>query len=209
MKKLQKFLLVILVICQIEGLCQVSSTPNYEELLFITSPRSFFVSGENVHLSAFSLNKKTLKKSSVSKVGYLVVLNEEREVVHQSKFELRNGRGAIKLFVKSDYPTGHYYVLGFTSLMKNQPIEDFYYKEISVINPFIPYKNPEEELPNLFPDVSNESNSSIQVEIEKGTYNIREKVDFSIKTEINTDLSINVFQLDSFNEPIRSLSIFV
>jgi len=112
----------------------------YQEVLNVSFNDNFYISGETIKLAFFCLSKVEKAPSSISKVAYVTLLDEEKNIVHQSKTKLSEGRGASEIFVKSSYPTGNYYLIAHTALMRNQKTSDLFVKEISIVNPFTPIK---------------------------------------------------------------------
>ena len=179
---------------------------SYEELLITTLSNDYFVSGETVYFSLFCLEKENQQFSKVSSIAYVTLLNEKKQVVENIKVKLSNGRGNGEFFVKSQYPTGNYYIFAHTALMLNQPTSDIQGSKLAIVNPFMGYKNPQQpetietNRSETFPKTSEkEEKGVIEISNIETSYKVRSRVKFDIRTESKSYLSVTVRLLDSLS----------
>ncbi len=132
---------------------QISSyhKENFRELVFVTTNTRFLVSGETLYFSIHCLNKATYLPSGLSQLVYVVLLDEGKQVVMKSKISLNNGRGYGDFFIPSSLSSGNYYLVAYTSLIRNQELKDIFQMELRVVNPFTPVQildgpNPREDV---------------------------------------------------------------
>lgn len=109
---------------------------NYEEKLFIHTDRDIYISGEKVWLKAYKINGLTGFPSDMSKVVYVELLDSLNNPVTQIKIWVTGSSGSSVIKLSDTLSTGNYLIRGYTKWMLNYSEDLFFYKTISVINPF-------------------------------------------------------------------------
>ena len=192
--------LLWLVLWMLSLLGTASGNTSYEELTFLSTENDLYISGETIFISAFCLNKQSLAPSSVSSIGYVVLLNEAKEVVHETKLPLSDGRGSGEVFVKSNFPTGHYYLLIYTSLMRNQPSSDIYYKELTIVNPFVSYENPRSATTPELVRKAEHTKGEIKIEMKNAVLQTRSQSSIQIVSPKSLSLLVTIQKKDSLSD---------
>lgn len=128
---------VVLTVATNQSLAQ-DELKNKKEEVYLHINSAELVVGETLLFSAFVRSSLTGKVSSLSRILYVELLDENGKSVWQSKILLENGRGAGDLFLSSLLSTGNYHLVAYTQWMKN--FNDFYKQEIIIYNPFEYYK---------------------------------------------------------------------
>jgi hypothetical protein len=106
------------------------------EELYVVTDRDIYISGENVCLKVFSLNRLTHKPSDLSKVVYISLLDHSANPVVQVKIGLNGSSGSGKFTLPDTLRTGSYFIGSCTHWMQNYSPDFYSYKKISVVNPF-------------------------------------------------------------------------
>ena len=109
---------------------------NFKEELFVRTDRDIYIIGEEVNLKIYRLNGLTEDPSGVSKVVYLELLDKNNFPLRQIKVKTDNVSGFSSFVLPENISSGNYIIRAYTSWMRNFTSDRFFYKTISVINPF-------------------------------------------------------------------------
>ena len=184
------------------------SIGNFKEVLFVRTDRDIYISGEQVWFKVYTLNGLTNAPCNISKVVYLELLDKNNFPLRQLKVKTDNNSGSSSFILPENISSGNYIIRAYTSWMKNFSTDQFFYKTVSVINPFesidhlkLPSDirnsdttfsvgagqshailSPDESKPVARKSVSNESKKQINYKITliKPEYSSREKVKMEI-----------------------------
>ncbi|TLF44474.1 hypothetical protein [Maribacter aurantiacus] len=160
--------------------------PQEKTYLDHTGPVVF--SGEYLNYAFYCFNVQSNKLSEISKIGYVSLINESKEMVFEHKLNIENGLAHGDFFLTTNIPTGKYKLLAYTNWMKNGGLQQLYKDDIIIINPYI--SNPsfssifsnDKKLNNSKNDLIYKLDSSvISLKLPKESYGPREKVTLSIK----------------------------
>jgi hypothetical protein len=222
MKKNNNFILNILFtlfIIVINGnvLCQSSVSDNdtikilnYQEKLSVQTDRDIYITGEQVWVKVIEMNRLPGTPSDFSKVVYLELLDKSNNPVNQIKVWMTGTSGFTGFRLSDTLSSGNYLIRAYTKWMTNYKEDLFFYKTLTVINPF---KNIDRLIipsGKLNADASNSMQNEIQrtdklktdeisnqINIkavpEKEAYMARENVKINISV---TDLSGNPVETD-------------
>jgi hypothetical protein len=108
-----------------------------QEKIYVHTDRSFYLTGETLWFKVYSVDGSFHKPLDVSKVAYLEILNSTNEPVIQGKIELSEGSGDGSFFLPASLTSGHYTLRAYTMWMNNVGPDYYFYKKITVVNPFI------------------------------------------------------------------------
>jgi len=106
------------------------------EEIYIHSDRDDYISGENMWFNIYLIDRKSLRPSSVSKIAYFELLNQENRPIIQKKLLLHNGVGPGEITLPDTLSTGSYTIRAYTSWMKNFLPYNCFIKEIDIYNAF-------------------------------------------------------------------------
>lgn len=141
-KKTGIIILLLLIICP-HGFSQASANKdtgteimNYREDVYIRTDRDIYIAGERVWLKAYDLNGMTKSPSDLSKVIYIELLDQNNFPLKQLKVKIDNHSGSSGFILPDNMSSGNYLIRAYTSWMKNFSADQFFYKAISIINPF-------------------------------------------------------------------------
>ncbi|MDF4221155.1 hypothetical protein [Maribacter huludaoensis] len=192
-----------------------------EETVHIHTNTSLCFAGEYLYYKFYCVLSESLLHSTLSKVGYVDLINEEKEIIFQHKLTLTEGTGFSEFFIPADLPSGNYKLIGYTNWMRNFGPVTFYKQDITILNPYLGDQNvflKDDQIKdtlNIFNSTSNKKNKPnniINLKIDKNVYKQREKVNLEVTAIPGTKLagtySISVRRittLDNGIDTIRSL----
>ena len=205
----------------------ISPKGNPDEELFIVTDRDIYISGEDVYLKVYCLNRQTREPSGLSRVAYVTLLDKTSTPVVRVKIWLIGRSGSGKLTLPDTLRTGNYIINACTHLMQNFSPEMFAARIISAINPL-----PNTELNEIHPQGSKsadavnnvteaggqpesmetaDSMAGCKIQTDKATYQPREKVRITVSAFSNdgkplvSDIALSVtraFTHDGMNRSI-------
>ena len=115
----------------------ISVTGSPDEELYIVPDRNVYISGEDLYLKIYCLDRQTHKPSGLSRVAYVSLLDRTSNPVVRVKIWLNGQSGSGKFAIPDTLRTGNYIISACTHLMQNFSPDLFSARKISVINPFL------------------------------------------------------------------------
>ncbi len=115
-------------------LLNLKKLPQEKVYLHHTGPVVF--AGEYVNYAFYNFNAKNSRSSNISFIGYVALVNEQKEYVLEQKIRLVKGTGQGDFFINTDVPSGNYKLLAYTQWMKNNGLKQVYKDDIVIINPY-------------------------------------------------------------------------
>ncbi len=106
------------------------------EKVYVSINSSLLLTGEYLFYKVYNLNDKTKQPSEISKIAYVELISEDREVIFNHKIRLVKSQGQGDFFVPTTVPSGNYKLIGYTRWMKNGSLDLFFQEDISIINPY-------------------------------------------------------------------------
>lgn len=107
-----------------------------QEKVFIHYNTTVLFAGEYLYYRLYCLNTKTGLFSNMSKVAYVELIDEKKQVIFKHKVILGNGLGQGDFFLPVSVPSGNYKLLGYTQWMLNAKSNIFFEGDISILNPY-------------------------------------------------------------------------
>lgn len=108
-----------------------------QENIFVHYNSSFLLSGEKLLYSVYCLNKETNKLSSLSKIAYVEIIDEDLNKQFKHKIKLSKGIGQGDFSIPTSLKTGSYKIIAYTNWMRNVKKVNFFEGDIFILNPFI------------------------------------------------------------------------
>lgn len=110
------------------------------EKLFLHTDKNFYTAGEVLWFKAYVVDGIFHKPLPASKVAYIELLDKNNLPVSRAKIALneKGGNGSIQLSFNLN--SGYYRIRAYTNWMKNQGSNQFFEKNIAIVNPL---KTPE------------------------------------------------------------------
>ena len=107
-----------------------------QEKVYINHTGPVVFSGEYLYYAFQCFNAQNSRPSSVSKVGYVALVNTDGEYVLEQKIKLVRGLGQGDFFVSTEVASGNYKLLGYTQWMKNNGLSQVFQDNLVIINPY-------------------------------------------------------------------------
>ncbi|WP_431159202.1 hypothetical protein [Winogradskyella poriferorum] len=201
---MRRFKLNIAIIClllfQIEiGFSQdgyvsdLNSESVSTESIYIHSNTSMLFAGEYLYYSLYCFNTETKNLSDLSKMAYVELISSSGVRVFRHKIRLERGRGYSDFFLPVEVETGNYKLIAYTNWMQNSDLNQFGISNINIINPYKAVKAQNQRNETVSKDsllmtnvVLEKDSDNNLIQLEKPSYDTRERVKISINT---SDLS--------------------
>jgi len=161
-----------------------------QEKVYIDHTGPIIFAGEYLYYALYCFNAQTNKRTSISRLAYVALVNEEKEYVFEHKLRMSKGLGQGDFFISADVPSGTYKLLGYTQWMKNNGVSQVFKDDIVIVNPYLAdqskllssknTENNDKKKPEI--EVFRKVDSStISFFVDKTKYRKREKVILSLK----------------------------
>ena len=118
----------------ISGSLNLSLARNLREKIFVHLDRTFYIRGETMWFSLWTVNGANNKPMDLSKVSYVEVLDEQSQPVLKAKIPLKDGHGEGSIDIPSTIISGNFTFRAYTAYMKNFDPTLFYQQKITIIN---------------------------------------------------------------------------
>src|SRR6056297_136033 len=115
-------------------LLKLKELPQEKAFVDHTGPMVF--SGEYLYYAFSCFNTQNNKLSTISKIGYVALVNESKDYIFEQKIKLEKGTASGDFFVHTGIPSGIYKLLGYTQWMKNSGVTQVYKDDIIILNPY-------------------------------------------------------------------------
>jgi hypothetical protein len=162
-----------------------------QEKIYVHTNSNFFLTGEQILYKIYCLNKASASLSTLSKIGYIELIDSNNKSIYKQKVNLNNGEGNGDLFLNSSLKSGTYKLISYTQWMRNT--QTFFEETIFIINPFSEKIMLSDSLKkNDFNPIITKNSNVININIDKKEYAKREKVVVDFQGLISKNLSISV-----------------
>ncbi|WP_034259028.1 hypothetical protein [Aequorivita capsosiphonis] len=167
----------------------VSPVPNEAAYLDVNS--SLFFVGEYLYYKIYVKNTATNQLTSLSKIGYVELIQEDGKTVFKQQLVLENGISQGDFFIPTDVVSGNYKIVGYTQNMLVKSDENFFQQDIGIINPYRGDQTAISELKTEDSDtltiknISEETSKDYDftIHLDKNKYSNRSAVNLSLSTE--------------------------
>ena len=227
MKKYLVILLMFSAYNEVDGqvLSHITDKNTYEiipaEKVYLHYNTSLLFSGDYLYFKMYCLEEPTLQLSKLSKIGYVILINEKMERIFSQKIYLENGEGSGDFFIDTNVPSGKYKLISYTNWMQNNTGNNYFQADICIINPFqenqsvfISKRSGEKSgLNEIKQPESQSENDILALKSDKKVYKKREKVTVEISSFEDTlgfgKYSLSVRKILPIKTPLRSPSSVV
>ncbi len=126
---------------------------NANELVYLQSDCEVYSPGDTLWFKAYVRNKASLEASGLSQVFYTAISNRKGVFLNEEKNLITDGQSAGYLVIDKNIEDGVYYLVGYSSWMKNFDPDNVFLRKILVLdkiengNRLVPYFNKEAYLP--------------------------------------------------------------
>jgi hypothetical protein len=166
-----------------------------QEKLYVHTDKNSYLTGEICWFRIYCVDASYNRPSSVSKIGYVEILDKNNRPVLQQKVSLKPGEADGSLVIPITISTGTYKFRAYTNWMKNFGPDYFFEKAIRIINPL-----------NLRPDssIAKVKHYDIQFFPEGGNLvqNIQSKLAFRVTDSYGQGLDFEGILLDKAGDSI-------
>ncbi len=176
-----------------------------KENVYISINSNVALTGERLYFSLICV-KNNNTYSDLSKIAYVELINDSKEVVKRQKLSLNDGKSQSFFFIPSDFKTGNYKIVGYTNWMLDSNDIELNAINISIINTYQPLQLKEKQFPNVSKDLTNniiDEKTKLSF-LNKKTYSKRELVKLSmdnlIKLNPSSNYSLKVYKKDSLTD---------
>ncbi|MFO7743943.1 MAG: hypothetical protein R6V36_01005 [Psychroflexus sp.] len=178
-----------------------------KEQVYIHVNTTLLLSGEKLLYKFYCVNSGSNKLSNLSEIGWVTLVNSDREEVFQHKLDLDNGQAYSDFFIPSDLPSGAYKILGYTSWMLNAK-GNYFEQDIHILNPYQKSNKGlilNDSIEATIQKVKTQTSNEFSLDLNKNSFSKREEVILSIdnNNEVRGDFSISVRRIDDFDKPKR------
>lgn len=189
---------------QTEPLNKISDSFNkyqdqvFQEKLFIHTDRSLYITGENLFFKIYLVDGKSHKSVNLSKIAYLELVDFDSAAKVQTKVALDIYGGDGSIYLPASLNSGKYILRAYTRWMRNFDSSFYFYKTITILNPFKP----------LSTDKSGDNSHDIQFFPEGGNLvqKIKSKVGFRVVDNKGKGISFDGILIDVNNDTILHFS---
>ncbi|MGD0583651.1 MAG: hypothetical protein ABR974_12005 [Bacteroidales bacterium] len=109
---------------------------NFKEEIYVRTDRDIYITGEQIWMKIYKLNRMNSSPANESKIIYLEMLDNLGNIVRQMKVSVDGFSGAASMRIADTLRTGNYLIRAYTNWMQNYSEDLFFYKYVSIINPF-------------------------------------------------------------------------
>ena len=191
--------------------------PNQEQVYVHANSNLVFV-GEYLYYTIYCLKDNTGELSDVSKIAYLKLINQDKEVVLNHKIKLTEGIGDSNFFIPSSIPSGNYKLIAYTQWMLNNGRNYFYSEDVTILNPYTSdqavFRNESKVDSVYFRSKSDKQASKafsgmapLQLELDNSSYAPRETISVTIASRSFEGLgnfSISVRKVDELETKVKA-----
>jgi len=155
-----------------------------QEKIVVSPNTALFFTGESMYYKVYCFNTKTNQYSNNSKIAYVELVGSNG-VVFKQKVKLNKGVGMSDFFIPATVKSGNYKLIGFTQWMKNGTKNNFFQKDIVVLNPYETNANVDEagSISENFKNLSQQTTNKkevISLVTNAQTYKTRSKVKLDV-----------------------------
>lgn len=202
---MKKFIYLIIAVFTFNtiALSQENSFP--AESIYIHTNSETFISGESLLYKVYCFENSNNNLSKISKIAYVELFNNQGVSLVRNKIELIDGIGNNEIFISTNFETGKYKLVGYTSWMQNNSTNKYFETEITIINPFKPFQNKEDRksFNKIVKFNKNDTNDDLLLSLNKKTFSSREKISLLIESKklknAPNNFLISVRKIDSLN----------
>lgn len=170
-----------------------------QEQIVLQTNTDFYLSGESILYKTICLNKKNKETTTLSKIAYVELINNENNSVLRHKQVINNGISYNDFFIPTNIETGSYKIIAYTKLTQSN--NEYASKDIFILNPYLqlPEKHKENNIKLIegLSNITEEKKNIAKIEPNKKDFNKREKVTFNVNETIKGNFLINVMKIDS------------
>lgn len=169
-----------------------TTIPN--ERIYVHTNTTLLFPGDYLYYKCYVQRLDTKNLSDLSKIVYVELINEEKEMIFHHKLFLEKGLAYGDFFINQSLPSGNYKLIAYTNWMKNIGASVFFQQDISIINPYTNDQkgimksdsNKDTITAHISEQINKSSNQgNIKLRISDTNYSPRSKATLSVETLID------------------------
>lgn len=134
-------LLTFLVFGYFQGKTQVNKTIEKQakllkEQIHVFTDRDIYSVDEYIRFSAVNHSNSALRNADWSNVLYLELVTHDGSSRVQRKYNFSADGASGVMYIPRDVESGNYYLRAYTRWMRNYPAGQYFYKLVTIVNPF-------------------------------------------------------------------------
>ncbi|QED37981.1 hypothetical protein FK178_09690 [Antarcticibacterium arcticum] len=188
----------------------VMEMPIDHEEVFVHYNTGFLIPGETLYYKFYCRNSRTKQLSTLSKVGYLELVDAEKNIIFKHKIALNDGHGQGDFFVPTSIASGNYKLIAYTRRMIVGPKEIFFEGNLSIVNPF---QNEQQDLfSSSFSALKNTEANNLPTPSEQKSTHVAGRLEIQLENRLfekrsNVNLVINHNSRNLTSTGVFSLSV--
>lgn len=141
--------------------------------------------GEYLYYKMFTLSNGNL--SNNSKIAYVELLDENNTTIVKHILNIKNSTASQRIFIPTELKTGHYKLIAYTNLSKNNSENNYYSKNIYIVNAF--------------------SNSTQEIKNNESLVQIKKRESFNLQNQNSNEITISTSKQNYTNRDLVTLNI--
>jgi hypothetical protein len=152
------------------------------EKIYFHTDKPYYYPGEIIWMKGYMNYSQPALSDSLSKVLYVELINEAKEVVLTKTLKIDSGLAATEFLLSPALPAGNYLLRSYTNWMRNFGEQCFFLKPISVLNL--------NEKPGADVLFSPQTDSTVQILSDKESYGPHGKIQLTIHVRDENNLPV-------------------
>jgi hypothetical protein len=173
-----------------------------QEKVYLHLDRPFYYEGDQMFFKAYLNYGNPQLKKELSKVLYVELISQNRDIIIQKKFKIENGLVVGDMFLPDTLKQKKYYIRSYTTWNRNYGPDTYFVKALAILSP---YDRISEAA------ITEEPNSPISADfkLDKSEYKVREKVslDVHLKDQNGNPISANLSVAVTDNHYVKPISL--
>jgi hypothetical protein len=182
--------------------CSFGMQAANQEMVYLQTDRTVYVSGETVFFKWYVLDAATKKYSDISSIGYMELRSPQSDPVLKIRVPVEKGIASGSIVLPDSLHSGVYQIVAFTGLMRNRDESHYFHQEVLIANRF----DKELDFESIKHDSRNKNiccrtDSLLSIKTRKKEYAPREKVVVSMnlgKVASGTNVAVSVYEEPPF-----------
>lgn len=190
----------------IDSLYRHSVLKMYEKV-YVQTDKPYYYSGEKIWFKAFVNYYYQPWKDTLSKVLYVELIGDEKEIVAEQSLEIIKGHARGSIHLPRSLPVGTYFIRAYTNLQRNFGDENLFIRPIQLLG----------LMSKPVADAKRQSNESAKYQVtlkaDKERYRTRDKIQLSINVvdqngqPLVSDLALSVVDAAQVMDVPQSIDI--
>ena len=186
-----RFILIILFLWQVNAVY-----PQPAEKILLQTDKQWYYPGETIWFAINVYNACGDTLEQLSNIAYVELTGADGKSVMQSKLKIEESQGKGSMTI-DNLSSGSYYVVAYTSWMKNFGAATFARKPVYIVNPAKPGLM---NTSNTAQEEQTAAGNAVRIETSKKQYGKREPVTINFSTGKPSRVSVSVYRTDNLEK---------